>query len=165
MKKQPPFRRRAPVRRVPRRERKDGRQAVPRVLVVVEGVGDKREAGEEGGVGREGLRESEGIGVARAVVGVGGGEAEEAVGGGGGGQADVRRGAGGGRVVGEGAHEPGVVGEVEVFKGEEGEGGGEKSRGVEGLELEEEEWGEENGEEEEKGAFGEDGLLLLLLLL
>lgn len=65
---------------MPRSERKDGRQAVPQVVVVVEGFGNECEAGEEGGVGREGLRECEGIGVAVAVVGVGGGEAEEAVG-------------------------------------------------------------------------------------
>lgn len=99
-------------------------------MVVVEGFGDECEAGEEGGVGREGLREGEGVGIARAVMGVGGGEAEEAVGRGWGGQVEVRRVADGGRIVGEGAHEPCVVSgrvlrEAEVFKGEEvGEGWG-----------------------------------------
>lgn len=93
-------------------------------MVVVKGVGDECEAGEEGGVEREGLRESEGVGIARAVVRVGGEEAEEAVGRGGGGQVEIRRIADGVRIVGEVAHEPCVVSrrvvrEAEVFKGEE----------------------------------------------
>lgn len=76
---------------------------------------------------REGFGECEGVGVEGAVVGIGGGEAEEAVVGGGGGEEDVGGLAGGVGGVGKGADEPGVaapgvVGEADIFEGEEGDG-------------------------------------------